>query len=211
MEFPMTRTRTLAPIIVVLATLLIVPGASALDKCKAKTDSKNGTILVSAADVHGTLKWGGTASGATNPFFDPACVAAGVAKGCLLGDVGSEARITPPRQCTIHLADDTGNCSVFLKGCTPTAQGFITAPSTGSVLCPASSICSGQIVEDCPGNSAAASIVRCEPRVQAGVNVVSTDPVFGGTIACDVTLDNTNGSPVQVDVDIEALCIPAAD
>ena len=211
MEFPMTRTRTLIPVVLVLATLLIVPGASALDKCKAKTDSKDGTILISAADVDGTLKWGGTASGATNPFFNPACVTANTAKGCVLGDVGSEARITPPRQCTIYLADDTGNCSVFLKGCTPTAQGFITAPSTGSVLCPASSTCSGQIVEECPGNSAAASIVRCEPQLPAGVNVVSTDPVFGATVACDVTLNNTNGSPVQVDVNIEALCIPAAD
>jgi hypothetical protein len=211
MEVPMTRTRTLFPIIAVLATLLMVPGASALDKCKAKTDSKDGTILISAVDVDGTLKWGGTASGATTPFFNPACVAAGVAKGCLLGDVGSEARITPPRQCTIYLVDDTGSCSVFVKGCTPTAQGFITAPSTGSVLCPASSICSGQIVEDCPGNSAAVSIARCEPQLQAGVNVVSTDPVFGATIACDVTLDNTNANPVQVDVDIEALCIPAAN
>jgi hypothetical protein len=207
----MTCIRKLVPITVALGALLIVSSASALDKCKAKTDSKNGTILVSAADVVGTLKWGGTASGATNPFFNPACVAVGVAKGCVLGDVGSEARITPPRQCTIYLADDTGSCSVFLKGCTPTAQGFLTAPSTGSVLCPASSICSGQIVEDCPGNSVAASIVRCEPELQAGVNVISTDPVFGATIACDVTLDNTNGSPVQVDVDIEALCIPAAD
>ncbi|HXC49285.1 MAG TPA: hypothetical protein VN634_00240 [Candidatus Limnocylindrales bacterium] len=207
----MTRTHMLVPIAVVLAALLIVPGASALDKCKAKTDSKDGTILVSAASVDGTLKWGGSASGATNAFFNPTCVAAGVAKGCVLGDVGSEARITPPRQCTIYLADDTGSCSVFLKGCTPTAQGFITAPSTGSVLCPASSICSGQIVEDCPGNSAAASIVRCEPQLQPGVNVVSTDPVFGATVACDVTLNNTNASPVLVNVDIEALCIPAAD
>lgn len=207
----MTSTRTLVPVAVVLATLLIVPGASALEKCKVKTDPKNGTLLVSAAGVDGTLKWGGSASGATNPFFNPSCVTAGVAKGCVLGDVGSEARITPPRQCTLHLADDSGSCSVFVKGCTPTAQGFVTAPSTGSVLCPASSICSGQIVEDCPGNSVAVSIVRCEPQTQAGVSVVSTDPVFGATVACDVTLNNTNGSPVQVDVDIEALCIPAVD
>ena len=66
-------------------------------------------------------------------------------------------------------------------------------------------------MEDCPGNSLAMSIARCEPRFEAGVTVVSTDPVFGATVACDVTLNNTNGSPVQVDVDIEALCIPATD
>lgn len=207
----MTRTRTTVFITVFLSALSNVPAASALDKCKAKTNSKDGTILISAADVDGTLKWGGTASGATNSFFNPSCVAAGVAKGCLLGDVGTEARITPPRQCTIYLADDSGSCSVFLKGCTPTAQGFLTAPSTGSILCAASSICSGQIVADCPGNSAPASIARCEPQLPAGVNLVSSDPVFGMTVACDVTLDNTNGSPVAVDVKIEALCIPAAD
>ncbi len=207
----MTHTRTLAITAVTVATLLNVPGAFALDKCKAKTDSKNGTILVSAADVDGTLKWGATASGATNTFFDSACVSAGVAKGCVLGDVGSEARITPPRLCTIYLADDSGSCSVFLKGCTPTAQGFLTAASTGSILCPASSTCSGQIVEDCPGNSVPASILRCEPQPEPGVTVVSTDPVFGATVACDVSLNNTNGTPVSVDVDIEALCIPALD
>jgi hypothetical protein len=204
-------TRTLALIATILAGLSLADSAAALDKCKAKTDPKDGTIVVSAAGVSGTLKWGGSVAGATNAFFNPGCVAAGVAKGCVLGDVGTEARITPPRQCRIHLADDTATCSVFLKHCTPTAQGFITAASSDSFICPASSICSHQTPASCPGNSLPASMVRCTPQPQAGVDEISSDPIFEPTIACDVTVENTNGSPVEVFVDVEALCIPAAE
>ena len=57
----------------------------------------------------------------------------------------------------------------------------------------------------------AVSIVHCEPQVPAGVTVVSTDPVFAPNVACDVSLNNTNGAPAVVDVDIEALCVPAID
>lgn len=203
--------RQLAFVAVILGGLSLADSAAALDKCKAKTNPKDGTIVVSAADISGTLKWGGSVSAATNDFFNPACVAAGVAKGCVLGDVGTEARITPPRQCTIYLADDAATCSVFLRGCTPTAQGFITAASSESFFCPASSICSNQFAASCPGNSAPASMLRCTPEPQAGVDEISSDPIFGETIACEVTVENTNGNAVEVIVDVEVLCIPAAE
>lgn len=86
---------------------------------KAKINSKDGTILVSASKVTGTLKWGESAGAVSRSFFDPACMTGGKAKHCVFGNVGTAARITPPAHCTIFLADDTSTCSVFLKNCTP--------------------------------------------------------------------------------------------
>ena len=54
-------------------------------------------------------------------------------------------------------------------------------------------------------------MLRCTPQPQAGVDEISSDPIFGETIACEVTVENTNGNAVEVIVDVEVLCIPAAE
>jgi len=114
---------SIRPIRMALAVIGVVAlfagSASAVTTCKAKTDAKDGTILVSASKITGTLKWGGSAGSVSRSFFDPACASGGKAKNCVFGDVGTTARITPPAHCTIFLADDTTTCSVFLKNCTP--------------------------------------------------------------------------------------------
>jgi len=114
-----------------LATTCRVPQAVALDKCKVKVTKTDGTINVAAKGVVGTFLWGTTAGGETNAFSNAGtCVVAGKAKACTLGDLGTDARITPPPLCTLYLADDTGKCSVFIQGCTPGARGDLPALQT---------------------------------------------------------------------------------
>jgi hypothetical protein len=101
--------------------LLHCPGAaSALDKCSAKINTTDGTILVGAKSVSGSLLWGNTAGTETNAFADPGCVVGDTASKCRLG-TGAVA-ITPPPLCTLYLKDGSGTCSTFIKKCTPGAR-----------------------------------------------------------------------------------------
>lgn len=112
-----------AHLAVTLATALLALGSSAmpahaLDKCKAKINSKDGAIHVSAKGVSGTLKWGNAAGQENNALANAAtCIDNGTASKCELG-TGAQ-RITPPELCTVFLADGFGTCAAFLKGCTP--------------------------------------------------------------------------------------------
>jgi hypothetical protein len=116
---------------IALIAICRVPQATAVEKCKVKVTKADGTINVAAKAVVGTLLWGTAAGSETNAFFNAAtCVIDGKAKACTLGDVGTEARITPPPLCTLFLADDVGICSVFLQGCTPGARGDLPALQT---------------------------------------------------------------------------------
>jgi hypothetical protein len=104
------------------------PQATALERCKLKVAKTDGTISVSAKGVAGTLRWGTTAGGETNAFFNAStCIAGGKAKACTLGDAGTDACITPPPLCTLYLADDTGSCAIYMPGCTPGARGNLPA------------------------------------------------------------------------------------
>ena len=69
--------------------------ADAVSKYSAKTQASDGTIEVTATNVSGNLGWGGE------------------------GDIRSSQRITPPRNCSIFLADPVSTCEIYLKGCTP--------------------------------------------------------------------------------------------
>jgi hypothetical protein len=100
----------------------VLPGtARAVDSCKAKVSKQDGTIQVLAQGVVGTLLWGDADTTVTSGFDNAAtCVSGGFASGCTLGAPGTPERITPPRLCRIHLADDgTNTCSAYIKHCTP--------------------------------------------------------------------------------------------
>ena len=101
-----------------LALSLSAAPSSALDKCKAKINAKDGAIQISAKGVSGTLKWGNAVGQENNALVNAAtCVANGAASKCELG-AGAQ-RITPPELCTVFLADGFGSCAAFIKSCTP--------------------------------------------------------------------------------------------
>ncbi len=109
-----------------VAAALLVGAVSAspshgVDTCKAKLFKKDGTIRVSAGGVSGTLLWGDAAGDEINAFDNIAtCVVSGSANNCVFGAPGSAERITPPKLCTVYLADGSANgCAAYIKGCTP--------------------------------------------------------------------------------------------
>lgn len=117
--------RTMQYVLVAAALAAVaMPGAGhAVTKCKVKVDRHDGAILVSASGVSGTLLWGDTAGQETNAFANAGtCVSGDTAKDCQLGAPGSDAQITPPPLCTIYLADGSGACAAYIKGCTPGAR-----------------------------------------------------------------------------------------
>ena len=65
----------------------------ALEVCKVKIFKADGTLLVSAKAVDGALLWGNAMGDETNPFFNPACIADGVAKGCVLGGLICKSQV----------------------------------------------------------------------------------------------------------------------
>jgi hypothetical protein len=99
------------------------PSARALDACKLAVDKKDGTLLLRAKDVSGTLRWGYDAQGVVGVFDNAnTCLVGTTARGCTLGGPDTAERVTPPPLCTVHLADDSGTCTAFVKGCTPGAR-----------------------------------------------------------------------------------------
>lgn len=101
----------------VLAALPIP--AFAITHCRAKPDRADGTILVSARDVVGTVRWG-VRLGSEATAFDNAgtCVAGGKAKGCTLAGIGMPERTEAPASCTLYFADDgTETCNTWVKHC----------------------------------------------------------------------------------------------
>jgi hypothetical protein len=104
----------------VVAVLANASASHALSRCKVKVSKRDGTISVSASDVTGPLQWGDTEGTMSNAFFNIAsCVLDGTAKGCVLGDVDTAARIMPPPMCKLYVTDGTGDCSVYIAGCVP--------------------------------------------------------------------------------------------
>jgi hypothetical protein len=118
-----------------LVCALALLGASAsqvraLEKCAAKIKTKDGTILVSAQDVSGTLLWGWTATTQIQPFFNAGtCQSNGNAKNCTQGNAGTLLAITPPPDCTLQLKDDAQTCTAYLKTCTPGKRPLVTFPT----------------------------------------------------------------------------------
>ena len=112
-----------------IAVLLGPTHAGALEKCAAKINAKDGTILISAQSVVGVLRWGWTATTQTNPVFNGACVSGGRAKKCTQGAPGTLLAITAPPSCTLQLKDNAGACSAFLNACTVGARARVELPS----------------------------------------------------------------------------------
>ena len=116
-------------------TALWVGTARALDHCTVSVRTADGTILVGARNVSGTLLWGISEGTATNAFGNAGTCIAGsplVAKNCTLG-TGAVA-ITRPPLCRLYLKDASGTCSVFIKTkCTPSKQPRFIDNGDGTV------------------------------------------------------------------------------
>lgn len=112
-----------AALVVVIGLALAAPrAAEAAEHCSVKVDRRDGTILVGASHVSGTLRWGGTLGQELTPVHDGATctTATGRAARCALGAVGTPERTTVPDGCTVFLADDGPNrCAAYVKNCRP--------------------------------------------------------------------------------------------
>lgn len=115
----MSRALASPSIALVALTLLVAPGAGAVEKCKVK-QAKDGTLLVSARNVEGTLSWGYTDTQVGTELANVGeCVSNGTARNCTLADEGSLTRTTPPPFCKVYLGDDSAtSCEAPLKRCT---------------------------------------------------------------------------------------------
>lgn len=117
-------------VLVGIAVLLWAPQARALEKCAATINAKDGTILVSAKSISGTLLWGWTATTQIQPFLNAAtCQSGATASKCTQGIPGTLLAITPPPDCTLQLKDDASTCTAFLKKCTPGKRPLVTFPT----------------------------------------------------------------------------------
>lgn len=154
-------------VVLVLGVVLAAGQSQAVDGCKAKVSSKDGTITVKAKNVEGNtdeLLWGGALGAEKNVFSNHAtCIVSGKAKNCTFGDPGERLATTPPASCMVYLAEAGMNtCSTYIKGCTPGTRplwAVIQADGTlvrGSGVVSASNFAPGiynilfdQNVEDC--------------------------------------------------------------
>ncbi|HZR82229.1 MAG TPA: hypothetical protein VFD92_14135 [Candidatus Binatia bacterium] len=96
--------------------------ARAADHCSVRVDRRDGTLLLTAAHVTGTLRWGTTLGQESTPVFDAATCTTptGRAVRCTLGDVGTPERTTVPDGCTVFLADDgPTRCAAYVAKCRP--------------------------------------------------------------------------------------------
>ena len=117
------RAANAAALVLAAGLTLAAPRASdAADRCSVKVDRRDGTLLVGASHVSGTLRWGVTLGQELTAVHDAAtCTTpAGRAVRCALGAVGTPERTTVPDGCTIFLADDGPNrCAAYVKSCRP--------------------------------------------------------------------------------------------
>ncbi len=132
-----TTAKLTATLMICLLLTLTVEAGATLDKCRAKINGSDGTVLVAAQGVTGTLLWGDAAGSEVNTFF-ASCVTGDVAKDCMFGAAGSLAGITPPSGCTVYLKDSSSTCSAFIKKCTPGVRDLAAVEARLDALEPAS-------------------------------------------------------------------------
>jgi hypothetical protein len=116
-----------------------------------RVDTRDGTLLVSAKDVVGPLRWRPAPEQDPREFSNAdTCLVGSKAKNCTFGAPGTPERITPPPLCTIHLVDDVGECGAFIKNCTPGERpgGLATLVCDLALVAPALEI-PDALVEQC--------------------------------------------------------------
>ncbi len=124
----MVRAFLVASVTTVLVLTFQSP-SSAAERCKVRVDRKSGVIEVSARNVDpATIKWGPALGEENQDFFDGACLVSGAAKKCVLADPATTEAKTPPEGCTLYLADASGSCSVWVRGCTPGVRDAAQGP-----------------------------------------------------------------------------------
>ncbi|MBI5503430.1 MAG: hypothetical protein HY899_01405 [Deltaproteobacteria bacterium] len=103
--------------------------AQAQLKCHAKVDRKSGAVLISASGFAGTLQWELSNSAVAREFANASdCIAAAVAKNCLLDPVQPHVA---PSDCVVTVNSGGDKCSARIKGCDPGARKL---PSDGISL-----------------------------------------------------------------------------
>lgn len=202
----MNMTTNWAIVFTVFALAISTGTSSALDKCKAKIRTKDGTIFVSAKSVSGSLEWGTTLGAEDNAFASP-CITDGVAKKCTLGAEGTAARITPPELCTLYLADDVSSCSAFIKKCTPgirtlspgstSATGMFSLNSqspSGAAPAPLYDVVSGRGDPDVDRTEVAALSPNLDCEAKDLAVETSAAPGAGNTLTVTLQSDATDTS-----------------
>ncbi len=115
------RELRVAPLALALV-LFSSPAAHGVTRCRTG-HMRDGTIIVSASGIVGTLRWGNELSLESQAFDNQTtCVRStgSSSRGCTLAAIGNPARTTPPPTCTIFLNDDGGQrCAAYIKGCIP--------------------------------------------------------------------------------------------
>ncbi len=118
--------------------LLVLPTSSAaVEHCRIRIDHADGSLLVNAKNVTGTLRWGARLGDEVTPVFNAAeCItAAGKASRCLLAAGGSPEATTAPDGCVIHLRDNGSTaCAAEVRGCA------VTPPPLPCPLFPADNV-----------------------------------------------------------------------
>lgn len=110
-----------------LAGILALAGApaegDALTRCKAAI-ARDGSIVVSAAGVVGTPRWGRIHGEETEPFDGVGtCLQGRLMRRCALAPPGAPARTDPPAACTLYLRDDGPvGCSTWIRRCRPSSE-----------------------------------------------------------------------------------------
>jgi len=122
----------------VVVLLTADSSAHAIDTCKVKVDKKTGVLNVDAKGVAGPLLWGTKPGSETSSFFNAGtCVSGANAKKCQLANPATLAAKTPPRGCTLYLADGVQACSAWISGCSPAPRdgaGFLVKDTTGATV-----------------------------------------------------------------------------
>lgn len=168
--------RPLAPtagLLILLAGLALpLRPAAAADRCSVKVDSRDGTVLVGASHVSGTLRWG-TTLGQELTAVDAATTCttpAGHATRCALAGIGNPARTTVPGGCTIFLADDgPSRCAAYVTGCRP------VPPTLPCAILPANNVWNRDI-------SGLPVLSRSDDYVDSIGRDAALHPDFGGAL-----------------------------
>lgn len=130
-----TDTRIVVRMVVILLGAVLIPSASALERCSVRASKRDGTLLVDARSIVGQLRWGYDADRVTRPVFNPAeCVAGARARKCVLGAVGTSERISASPDCGIHLRDDATSCFARVRGCVSPVGGVDTPDSMFAMM-----------------------------------------------------------------------------
>ncbi len=179
--------------------------SEAVERCGAFINPFSGNIEVYAKGVDAeTFRWGHREGEEVNEFHKLSCVKYRSARRCKLAKPHTLEARTPPADCTLHVADSTGRCSTWVRGCIPGVRELPDFPEppepgsepggdpvVGSLVCDDHStqlfVSSGMTADldvVCPGPGQVVSGRAAPPNDRW--NVDASEPVDGPTWRCTV-------------------------